>query len=154
MATTVNHMGMTVSDMDASVTFYKQLGFQERGPMDLVVTGHSWLADIVALEGAEIVVSYLSFGPFTLELIQYRQPEGGSHTPLEVNDAGSVHIGLEVDDVHAEYERLSALGVKFRGAPVTIPYGDHVFGGVVSIYGYDPDGNTFEMQTFPATGKE
>jgi FCD domain len=36
--------------MPASVTFYTRLGFRERGLIDLVVNGHPWLADIVALE--------------------------------------------------------------------------------------------------------
>ncbi|QYB02147.1 VOC family protein [Rhodococcus sp. USK10] len=138
-----------MTDLERSTSFYRLLGFDERGPMRLELKNQDWLAPIVGIPGVDMIVSYLSFGPTTLELLQYVNPQGGQRTPLDVNDSGSAHIGLEVDDLHAEYDRLVAAGVEFKSPPVTIPYGDHVFGGVVSVYGYDPDGNCFELQSFP-----
>jgi catechol 2,3-dioxygenase-like lactoylglutathione lyase family enzyme len=151
LPTTVNHIGLTVADLDRSVTFYKLLGFEEGGPQNLEIMAQDWLPEIVGLRPVDMIVSYLSFGPVTLELLQYLQPHGRQTTPLGVNDAGSAHIGLEVEDVRAEYGRLCEAGVRFKGPPVTIPDGEHGFGGVTSVYGYDPDGNCFEMQTFPWT---
>ena len=48
---------------------------------------------------------------------------------------GPVTISLQVDDVGAEYERLSALGVEFEHPPEPKP-----FGGIVAPF-RDPDGN-------------
>ena len=56
---------------------------------------------------------------------------------------GSAHIAVSVDDVFAEVERLSALGVKFRSQPITIREG--AFAGARAVYGIDPDGYTVEF---------
>lgn len=149
MPRTFNHVGLTVSDLDRSSEFYLRLGFEETGVKRLELTRQSWLGTVVGLSEVEMLVSVLSYGGTNLELLQYLTPEGSSSTPLGVQDAGNVHLGVEVDDVPAEYERLTAAGVKFVSPPVHIPTEVPVFGGVGVVYGYDPDGNCFEVQSFP-----
>ena len=48
-----------------------------------------------------------------------------------------------VDDIHGEYERLNAAGVKFRSAPVPITAGRNK--GGFALYFEDPDGITLEF---------
>ena len=48
---------------------------------------------------------------------------------------GAMILEFHVDDVDAEYERLSALGVSIVKPPTTQPWGNR------SVYFHDPDGN-------------
>lgn len=151
MSRAFHHVGLTVSNMETALDFYALLGFEKRDPQNLEILDQEWLPGIVQLSPANMKVSFVGMGPLNIELIEYLDPKGGAATPLDVNDAGSAHFGLEVADVGAEYERLAAAGVRFRGEPVTIPADVPAFGGVTAVYGYDPDGNCFEMQNFPTT---
>jgi catechol 2,3-dioxygenase-like lactoylglutathione lyase family enzyme len=146
-----HHVGITVSDMETSIPFYELLGFEKREPQNLEIIDQEWLPGIITLAPGNMKVSFMGLGPVNVELIEYLDPKGGTLTPVEINDVGSAHLGLEVADVYAEYDRLLAAGVKFRNPPLTIPGETPGFGGVKAVYGYDPDGNTFEMQTFPGT---
>ncbi len=56
----------------------------------------------------------------------------GSPTP---QPEGPVMVSLHVDDIDAEYARLSARGIVFDGPPRAMP-----FGGIVTSF-RDPDGN-------------
>jgi len=148
MLTMVNHFGLAVSDLTRSIEFYELFGFEPVGPDNAVLEG-PWLSSIVGLDDAELHVSVLSLGSARLELIEYSNPKGGERTTLGVNDAGNAHIAFAVADVPREYDRFRKLGVRFVGAPVTIPEGSHGFGGVTAVYGYDPDGNCFELISGP-----
>jgi catechol 2,3-dioxygenase-like lactoylglutathione lyase family enzyme len=59
--------------------------------------------------------------------------------PPHVCDHGITHIALDVRDIHAEYERLSAAGMRFHCPPLDM-------GGIKATYGRDPDGNVVELQ--------
>ena len=65
-------------------------------------------------------------------------PEGSARHTRQW-DAGYAHIALDVTDIHAEYERLSAAGMKFVGPPVDLG------GGSFAIYGRDPFDNLVEL---------
>ncbi len=70
--------------------------------------------------------------------------------PLDTNRTGVGHWCFMVDDLHAEYARLAALGVKFKAAqPVAIEHG--VNKGGFTVYFTDPDGITLELVQ-PASG--
>jgi len=78
-----------------------------------------------------------------IELVEYIHPRG-EDIPLETNRVGIGHWAFMVDDIHQEFERLKALGVKFKAeAPVSIEQG--VNQGGYTIYFTDPDGITLEL---------
>jgi catechol 2,3-dioxygenase-like lactoylglutathione lyase family enzyme len=54
---------------------------------------------------------------------------------------GSFTIGVEVDDVDTEYQRLKLLGVEFVKLPQTHPWGCR------SFWFRDPDGNIVDFYT-------
>jgi catechol 2,3-dioxygenase-like lactoylglutathione lyase family enzyme len=56
-----------------------------------------------------------------------------------VCDHGITHIALDVRNIGAEYERLSAAGMRFHCPPLDM-------GTVKATYGRDPDGNVVELQ--------
>jgi lactoylglutathione lyase len=78
-----------------------------------------------------------------LELIEYVAPRGET-SDTRTKNTGAAHLAVEVDDIHAEFARITALGVRFRSSvPVAIEAG-HNRGGY-TIYLSDPDDITLEI---------
>ncbi len=140
----LHHVGLTVSDIERSITFYRDvLGMtlhRRRPHVD---------NDYVALQTgyADVVLNVASFkvsseSRQTLELVQYMNHAG---PPIETatNRPGSSHLCLTVNDLHGCYASLQAQGVRFKSEPVTITAGPNA-GGLV-VYFYDPDGYTLEL---------
>ena len=55
-----------------------------------------------------------------------------------MSDAGLTHIAIAVDDIDAEFTRMSEAGVRFHCPPG--PKGPYR-----ATYGRDPEGNVFEL---------
>jgi catechol 2,3-dioxygenase-like lactoylglutathione lyase family enzyme len=141
----LNHVGIAVSDLEASVEFYRLLGFEEAGPQNWRLS-EPWLTPLLGLDDTvDMSVSYLALAGSTLELLQFHAPSGQPADAPALNDVGITHIALEVDDVPAEHRRLVEAGVKFLGDPVTIPDGD--LAGLSFAFALDPDGNRVEFTT-------
>ncbi len=145
----IHHLGMTVSDIERSISFYRDvLG------MTLVRRRPKVDADYVArqtgYDGVELNVASFKVSPDSnqsLEVVQYMNHTG---EPLEqaTNRPGSSHLCLLVDDFQSCYEDLRAKGVRFKSEPVTITAGPNK-GGIV-VYFYDPDGYPLELFQPPA----
>jgi catechol 2,3-dioxygenase-like lactoylglutathione lyase family enzyme len=58
-------------------------------------------------------------------------------------NTGTAHLAFEVDEIWPEYERMHALGVRFRNPPVAIEAG--VNKGGYGCYFVDPDDITLEL---------
>ena len=110
MSLRLDHIGLTVSDLERSARFYSELlgqapYFQELYDVD-------YIGGIVGLPGA---VQYAAFFHIPgqestfLELIEYRSPRGKDFANGP-NDVGTAHLCLECDDLDAEWERLVGLG--------------------------------------------
>jgi catechol 2,3-dioxygenase-like lactoylglutathione lyase family enzyme len=140
----VHHVGITVSDIERSILFYRDLlGMQLVARRPCVEEGY--VAEQTGYE--EVKLSVASFrvrpdSPNSLEVVQYlnhtAQPASTS-----TNQPGVTHLCLLVDDLAAAYKALSAEGVRFRSAPVQITAGPNKGGRV--IYLYDPDDYVLEM---------
>mgnify|MGYP000592671497 CR=1 FL=1 len=77
-------------------------------------------------------------------------PPGTIQTPARLvprGEAGIGHIAFTVDDVDAEYERLTAAGVEFR-APPRLAVNSDVLHKVA--FCHDPDGVIVELCQRPA----
>jgi catechol 2,3-dioxygenase-like lactoylglutathione lyase family enzyme len=82
-----------------------------------------------------------------LELFEFVEPPSRAEK-LENYEAGNGHLGLVVDDLDAELDRLSAAGAEFSGGePVEITAG--AWKGSKVIYIRDPDGITVELMESP-----
>jgi catechol 2,3-dioxygenase-like lactoylglutathione lyase family enzyme len=140
----LHHLGLTVSDIERSIEFYRDLL-----GMELVGRRPSVTADYVARQtgyaDVELNVASLRVSPGsrqTLEIVQYMSHAGHPGSP-ETNQAGISHLCLLVDDLVASYEDLRSRDVRFRSEPVTITAGPNK-GGLV-VYMYDPDGYVLEL---------
>ena len=137
----IHHVAISTGDTERALGFYRDLlGFE-------VVFGGSWprgtaKADrITALDGSAARQVMLHTGNAYVELFEYTAPQPRGGDPARpVNDHGITHLCLDVTDIDAEYERLTAAGVEFHCEP------QDVGGGVRCTYARDPDGNVVELQ--------
>jgi catechol 2,3-dioxygenase-like lactoylglutathione lyase family enzyme len=133
----VNHLGLTVTDLDASLAFYCDVvgftvGFRTR-------TTGEWFDTLTRNTGADIEIAMLELSGFTLQLVQYHAA-GGDTLPLAHHNVGNPHLCIEVDDVDARHRTISASG---HHDPT--PIVDIMGSGIRSFYVHDPDGVAVEL---------
>jgi catechol 2,3-dioxygenase-like lactoylglutathione lyase family enzyme len=145
------HAGVTVSDMDRSLRFYRDgLGFEVAS---LGVTGGPQAEEIWNMQVANVKVCFLKVpGSDTMvELFEFEEIErhSGSTRPC---DYGAGHFCLFVDDADAVYARLHEAGFRARGkGPIEIKRGPRA--GAKAVYVKDPDGYHVELyQRAPKAG--
>ena len=121
--TGVDHVGVTVSDVDRSLGFWRDL-------LGLSVTGRGiveWehLDRLVALPDTKIEWCELALpGGGKVELSQYHRPVGDAVAAGEENEPGRSHLSLLVDDLSEMLAMLRSNGVPARtDDPVDIPFG-------------------------------
>ena len=141
------HVGLTVSDLDRSVAFYRDvLGFAYQG--ELYMDGET-TAKMFAKPGCTARVGYLKAGTDNIqgppvELIQFT-----SHTPdkkpTDLFTTSISEICFESNDIWADYERLKAKGVEFLSEPQEFDFTADGFGKSCAVYLRDPDGLILEL---------
>jgi catechol 2,3-dioxygenase-like lactoylglutathione lyase family enzyme len=133
----LGHVGLTVSDLDASIDFYQDV-VGMRLAMRLE-SGGEWFDELTRNDGAEIEVAMLELGAATLQLVAYRRA-GADAAPVAHHRPGSPHLSIEVDDVDARHAAITASG---RHRPTGIV---EIAGlGARSFYIEDPDGVPVEF---------
>jgi catechol 2,3-dioxygenase-like lactoylglutathione lyase family enzyme len=136
----IHHTAISTGDLERALGFYRDLlGFE-------VVFEVAWpkgtepADQITALRGSAARIAMLRAGNTYLELFEYESPPPATGDPERpVCDHGITHIALDVRDIDAEYERLSAAGMHFHCPPLDL-------GLAKATYGRDPDGNVIELQ--------
>jgi catechol 2,3-dioxygenase-like lactoylglutathione lyase family enzyme len=158
---TVDHVGLTVPDLEGAVRFYSDvLGAEElygMGPFDaaeLPATedGRDWTDAHVNVRDARLSFRVLKVGTTMLELFHYERPTGATAPPRNC-DAGGHHIGFKVDDLDAAKAYLEGQGVTVFAGPIEIPKGSP--GGPMRVnYFLDPWGNHLELTEYDRLGYE
>ena len=140
------HIGLTVSDLDRSVAFYRDtLGLEYLGEMKM---GGPETAALFNKEDCRARVAYLTGdkthqGP-PVELIQFiDQPI--QHRRSDLFTTSVSELCLNTDDIDGDYERLKAAGVEFISAPQSFDSTAYGFGKSRAVYFYDPDGIILEL---------
>lgn len=148
------HFSFTVADIERSVEFYRDtlgLTLVHRMVHDQKYTStqigfSNALLKVALFTLADMPQGQSPSGHF-LELIEYASPRG-EPTDTATNRPGAAHLALQVADIHSEFERLKAAGVRFKSdAPVKITHGRHTGGW--TCYFLDPDDITLEMVQLP-----
>ncbi|MDO8751498.1 MAG: VOC family protein [Dehalococcoidia bacterium] len=136
-----NHSSFTVSDLNRSVAFYRDvIGFKVDVTLE---TESAAIKQITGFPDAHLKIAHLLLGSFRLELIQYLAPKGRPVDPSTCN-VGTAHIAFYADNVDSTYRELQAKGVRFKGAPVAAAAGRPRV-----AYFLDPDGITLELSQSP-----
>ena len=138
----IEHTALSVSDLERSVAFYRDLiGMEVVMEVDF---SDETLGAVNGLAGCKARVVHLKLGPSVLELFEYREPKGSdAAAQLRQCDTGYIHIGLRVTDIHRHYAELRAAGVRFFSEPVEIRPGTFI------VYFEGPDREVCEMRQVP-----
>jgi catechol 2,3-dioxygenase-like lactoylglutathione lyase family enzyme len=142
----VNHIGVTVPDLDATVAWYREMF--EIEPVFYVGGSGAEVEAAVEVAGAEIQAAFFLFGNVGVEFLEYRSPQGRDFE-LRNCDTGATHVCFEVDDIQATYERLSAKGVHFNSPPGGDDSEDGPLSGTKYAYFRDLHGLQLELFQVP-----
>lgn len=97
--TRVDHVGIAVKDLAASVKWYEEtLGLHSKG------------TEVV--QEQQVTVAFLPCGDSELELLESTSPEGPIARFIEKNGEGIQHIAIRVDDIDAALAELKEKGVR------------------------------------------
>lgn len=138
MISGMNHVGISVADLDRSIEFYRNiLGMEVVAQAEFAGEAYE---RVLGLTGVTGKAALLRLNSMQLELFQFNHPIPQQADPNRpVSDHGITHFCIQVTDIHSEHLRLAAAGVRFHCAPQVF------FGGALATYGRDPDGNVFEL---------
>ena len=136
------HMGLTVTDIAASVAFYRDVVGMT--VVSEFVGANDWFDELTDNPGAELSVTHLRLGGYELQLIEYLA--GGDREPAELahNRVASPHLCFLVTDVEAKFTELTARG----DVTITSDLTD-IAAGARSFYVTDPDGVPVEFVQIP-----
>ena len=140
----IDHVGITVSDLDRALGFYRDvLGL--RVIADATVTEPE-VAELLGLDSVQLRIADLDSGDGRIvELIQYVQPKG-RRIAYESSDSATAHIAFTVDDLAAVRDRLTSAGATMVSRqPITINEPGGAFDGAICFYVRDPDGIILEL---------
>lgn len=139
MVTGTHHTSFTVSDMERSVAFYRdmlgmkvmwdslQQGLQFKGTVADNVTN---------CPGTEQRLVMITVGNCRIELVQYT-PTGKPLVDNKASDTGSAHVCFKTDNIQELYEKLKANGIRLHCEPQDLGFAQ-------AMYFRDPDGIILE----------
>jgi len=110
-----DHVGITVSDLDAVTAFFVGLGLEAGGRMAVEGT---FLDTVIGIEGArtEIVMLHAPDGGTTVELSSFVRPDHEPGSPAAMaNELGLRNVAFMVDDLQAAVDELAADGYGLVG---------------------------------------
>ncbi len=142
----LHHTGYTVSNLERSLGFYRDLlGCEVMATQE---KQGGYLAAIVGYPDAHVRMAHLRApeSDHVIELFEYLSPvpdQVDNESRLEPRNVGTAHMCFVVGDLGATYERLVAAGVEFVSPPVEIDTG--INAGGRSLYLRDPDGIPMEL---------
>lgn len=122
----LDHVAITVRDMERSVGFYRDLlGFEVLGQL--------------FLNEGTLKIVYLQSGAVRVELFEFRGQDAETAVGVPDTVGGFKHLALQTDDVDGVAARLKAAGTEFTLEPLD------AVGRVRLAFFRDPDGNLLEL---------
>ncbi|MFN8233240.1 MAG: VOC family protein [Actinomycetota bacterium] len=141
--TGVDHFGGTVSDIDASLRFWRDLLGLEVVGRGVIEWEH--IDRLVALRDTKIEWVELRVpGGTAVELMRYHRPTGAPVPVGQENEPGRSHLSLLVDDLVATLAELRAAGVRSR-TEEAVAMERGAYTGGKGAYVFDPDGIQIEL---------
>ncbi|HET6352559.1 MAG TPA: VOC family protein [Coriobacteriia bacterium] len=125
MQLTPAHIGIVISDLDASTAFYRALGFE-------ISADHPW-------DDGSRAIRFMKLDDFEIELFWYAETPPAPPV-AEGKQLGFRHFALATDDVDATLAELKSAGI----VPADIEARTVGLGYRIAFI-YDPDGIEIEL---------
>ena len=103
MKATLDHVGIAVSDLQASLAFFKD-----------VLGLHVALTEVIASQ--QVRATFIQAGQSTLEMLEPTAPDSAIAKYLDKRGPGMHHVALRVDDIDAALAHLKERGVRLIDA--------------------------------------
>ncbi|ELY42116.1 VOC family protein [Natronorubrum sulfidifaciens] len=133
-----HHVGITVSDLEETLPFYRDvIGLEV---VDRFSVGGEAFSDAVGVEGARGEFAHLEADGCRIELVEY-EPQARGVSAAGLNQPGATHVGLAVDDLEAVADALPD-DVPIISGPRTTESGTTV------MFVRDPESNLLELLEF------
>jgi len=150
LASAVDAVNMTVSDVDRAVSFYSRVLHFER-VSDTEVAGETY-EHLEGVLGLRMRVVRMRLGDEFIRLTEYLAPKGRPiPTDARSNDRSFQHIAIIVSDMDRAYAWLRQNKVEHASSgPQRLPDWNKNAAGIRAFYFKDPDGHPLEILEFPA----
>ena len=145
-ASRMRHLRITVSDLGASVSWYRGLGFEVVG--EAVMEDGSFLG-WPGRARAELVRLRLPDEPYEAVLCCWDTPRSHGRHYSEPYHAGLFRVALGVDDTRASYESMVAEGWVFDRPPRSVELSGTPVPDMWICFLSDPDGVPIELVERP-----
>lgn len=136
----IHHISLSTTDLDRLLGFYRDLLGLPARHVSVLEENNEDFETIVGMKNTRGRAASVRAGNVQIEFFEYSNPVPKPVERRPACDAGIRHIAFDVTDIMAEYHRLKAAGIEFVSEP------QYLKARVCSVYGYDPDGNIFELQ--------
>ncbi len=116
MVRELNHIGLSVEDLERSVKFYTEV-------MGMEIDYRAYhegdaISEVVGVENAVLNVCVVKKGACRIELIEYKDREQKPHEYKRQNVPGLIHISFAVSSVDEAYERIKGFGYRAYSDPM------------------------------------
>lgn len=113
----VQHIAISVSDMDKALEFYSGLlGLEVL--MDMEMEGDPAIEAILGVKDLKMRYVIFNNAGGKINLLEFKNPKGKNVAEkLRPYDKAIHHIAFSVDDIEAAYKELSEKGVEFISPP-------------------------------------
>jgi len=112
----LNHVGVSVIELEKSVQFYTEV----MGMEIEYQTYHKGdeISKVVNVDDAELKICVVKKGSHKLELIDYGKKSRNEIGYLNQTIPGLIHISFVVTDIDQEYKRIKSMGYDFNSPPM------------------------------------
>ena len=140
----VNHVGITVRDLDKAIPFYEALFGRKVANVDKI--GGKRMAAVQGLDDTLIRYANVHLDNINIDILEYDKPKS-SEASYSNEQVSAMHMCFEVDDIEAAVARLKEIGVEPEGEPMYFKEEDGLKAGFGTgvVYFTDPDGAHLEL---------
>ncbi|RJP15625.1 MAG: VOC family protein [Candidatus Abyssobacteria bacterium SURF_5] len=141
----VQHIAISVSDMEKSLAFYRDLlGLEVM--MDFEVADNRGIETVLGVKGLKMRYVLFNNKGASINLLEIRNPKGENVArKLRPYDQCIHHFAFAVDDAEAVYQELKSNGIEFVSPPQDL-------GMAKACAFYGPDGEVIELMEFLRRG--